>query len=180
MSSVFGLKARPSSAMVFPRTEPRWRSSFASTRRFCSSFTSITADEKLEVVAGVRGQLLERERVLREAAAAVADPGTEEARADTVVETDPSATLTTSAPVASQTFAISLMNEIRVISAAFAASLIISADATSQRTIGASIPSWSSATASPSSSRNAPTTMRSGVMKSRSAVPSAVNSGFDA
>ena len=34
----------------------------------------------------------------------------------------------TSAPVASQTFAISLMNEIRVTSAAFAASLIISAD----------------------------------------------------
>ena len=48
----------------------------------------------------------------------------------------PSATRTTSAPVASQTFAISLMNEIRVISAAFAASLIISAEATSQRTIG--------------------------------------------
>ena len=49
----------------------------------------------------------------------------------------PSATRTTSAPVASQTFAISLMNEMRVISAAFAASLIISAEATSQRTIGA-------------------------------------------
>ena len=48
----------------------------------------------------------------------------------------PSATRTTSAPVASQTFAISLMNEIRVISAAFAASLIISAEATSQRTTG--------------------------------------------
>ena len=43
----------------------------------------------------------------------------------------PSATLTTSAPVASHTLAISLMNEILVISAAFAASLIISADATS-------------------------------------------------
>ena len=43
----------------------------------------------------------------------------------------------TSAPVASHTFAISLMNEIRVTSAAFAASLIISAEATSQRTTGA-------------------------------------------
>ena len=50
----------------------------------------------------------------------------------------PSATFTTSAPIASQTFAISLMNEIRVISAAFAVSLIISAELTSQRTIGAS------------------------------------------
>ena len=53
----------------------------------------------------------------------------------------PSATLTTSAPVASQTFAISLMNEIRVIRNAFAASLIISAEFTSQRTIGPSIDS---------------------------------------
>jgi hypothetical protein len=47
--------------------------------------------------------------------------------------------LTTSAPVASQTFAISLMNEMRVIRNAFAASLIISAELTSERTIGASI-----------------------------------------
>ncbi len=92
----------------------------------------------------------------------------------------PSATLTTSAPVASQTFAISLMKEMRVIRAAFAASLIISADATSERTTGASIPRWSSSTASPSASSNAPTTIRSGSMKSRTAVPSAVNSGFEA
>src|ERR1700680_3350918 len=52
----------------------------------------------------------------------------------------PSATLTTSAPVLSHRLAISLMNEIRVISAAFAASLIISAELTSQRTCGASMP----------------------------------------
>ena len=45
----------------------------------------------------------------------------------------PSATLTTSAPVASQTFAISLMKLIRVMRKAFEASLIISADATSAR-----------------------------------------------
>ena len=50
----------------------------------------------------------------------------------------PFATSTTSAPVASQTFAISLMNEMRVIRNAFAASLIISAELTSQRTISAS------------------------------------------
>ncbi len=92
----------------------------------------------------------------------------------------PSATRTTSAPVASQTFAISLMNEIRVIKAALAASLIISPEATSQRTIGASMPTCSASTASPSSSRNEPITMRSGCMKSRTAVPSAVNSGLDA
>ena len=91
----------------------------------------------------------------------------------------PSATLTTSAPVASHTFAISLMNEIRVISAAFAASLIISAEATSDRTTGASMPRWSPSTASPSASSNAPTTIRSGSMKSRTAVPSAVNSGLE-
>ena len=91
----------------------------------------------------------------------------------------PSATRTTSAPVASQTFAISLMKLIRVIRAAFAASLIISAEATSQRTTGASIPRWSSSTASPSASSKAPITIRSGCWKSRIAVPSAVNSGFE-
>ena len=91
----------------------------------------------------------------------------------------PSATFTTSAPVASQTFAISLMKEIRVIRKAFAASLIISAELTSQRTIGPSIASYSAATASASASSSAPITIRSGFMKSRTALPSARNSGFD-
>ena len=72
------------------------------------------------------------------------------------------------------------MNEIRVMSAAFAASFAISAEATSARTTGASIPAWSSSTASASAASNAPTTIRSGSMKSLIAVPSAVNSGFDA
>src|SRR3954447_17037278 len=44
------------------------------------------------------------------------------------------ATTPTSAPTSSQTFAISLMNEIFVARNAFEASLIISADATSART----------------------------------------------
>ena len=91
----------------------------------------------------------------------------------------PSATRTTSAPVASQTFAISLMKLIRVISAAFAASLIISAEATSQRTTGPSIPRCSASTASPSSSSKEPITIRSGCWKSRIALPSAVNSGLE-
>ena len=91
----------------------------------------------------------------------------------------PSATVRTSAPVASQTFAISLMNEMRVTSAAFAASLIISADATSHRTTGASIPACSRSTTSPSSGWNDPITIRSGCRKSWTAVPSAVNSGFE-
>ena len=43
MSSVFDLKASPSSAIRRPRSGPRWRSSFDTTRRFCSSLTSITA-----------------------------------------------------------------------------------------------------------------------------------------
>ena len=44
MSSVSGLNASPSSATFLPRSAPRCRLSFAITRRFCSSFTSITAD----------------------------------------------------------------------------------------------------------------------------------------
>jgi hypothetical protein len=46
----------------------------------------------------------------------------------------PRATSRTSAPMPSQTLAISLMNEIFVARKAFEASLIISADATSVRT----------------------------------------------
>src|SRR5213076_2038577 len=42
-SSVFGLNASPSRAIVFPRSLPRCFSSFPTTRRFWSSFTSITA-----------------------------------------------------------------------------------------------------------------------------------------
>ena len=91
----------------------------------------------------------------------------------------PSATVVTSAPVASQTFAISLMKEILVTRAAFAASLIISADGTSQRRTGASMPSCSFATTSPSATSKAPMTTGQGRMKSWTAVPSAVNSGFE-
>ena len=43
MSSVFGLKANPSSAMRLPTRPPRCFWSLAITRRFCSSLTSITA-----------------------------------------------------------------------------------------------------------------------------------------
>ena len=46
----------------------------------------------------------------------------------------PRATSVTSAPTSSETFAISLMNEIFVARKAFEASLIISAEATSVRT----------------------------------------------
>src|SRR5215211_5388439 len=42
-SFVFGLKARPRMAIVFPRRPPRCFLSFPMTRRFWSSFTSMTA-----------------------------------------------------------------------------------------------------------------------------------------
>ena len=71
------------------------------------------------------------------------------------------------------------MKLIRVIRNALAASLIISAEATSTSTIGASSGSYSAATAAASASVNAPTTTRSGFMKSRTAVPSERNSGFE-
>ncbi len=60
----------------------------------------------------------------------------------------PRATSTTSAPVSSQTLAISLMNEILVARNALAASLTISALAMSVRTSGAPSGSYSSTTAS--------------------------------
>ena len=135
------------------------RSSFP-TRRFWSSFTSMTALRSWKLPR-VRRKLLERERVLRKTGSAEADARARNAGPMRRSNPMPCAPVTTSAPVASQTFAISLMNEIRV-TTALAASLIISADDTSHRTTGASIPSSSRSTTSPSAESNAPTTIRSG------------------
>ncbi len=91
----------------------------------------------------------------------------------------PRATSATSAPTSSQTFAISFTKLIFVARNAFEASLTISALGTSVRTTGQSKPAYSAATRSPSGSRSAPMTTRSGRMKSEIAVPSRRNSGFD-
>jgi hypothetical protein len=103
--------------------------------------------EQLEVVARVARELLERVDVLREARAAEADAGLEELGPMRSSRPIPLATSMTSAPVSSQTLAISLMNEIFVARNALAASLTISADAMSVRT--------SSPVASPPSSGRA-------------------------
>ena len=68
----------------------------------------------------------------------IADPRLQELRADRSSRPIPRATSITSAPSSSETFAISLMNEIFVARKAFEASLIISALATSVLTTGAS------------------------------------------
>ena len=93
----------------------------------------------------------------------------------------PRATSSTSAPSSSDTFAISLMNEILVARKAFEASLIISALATSVLTTGASSGAYRAATRSANSREpsSAPTTTRSGFMKSATALPSFRNSGFE-
>ena len=93
----------------------------------------------------------------------------------------PRATSFTSAPSSSDTFAISLMNEILVARKALEASLIISALATSVRTIGPPSGSYSAATRSAKAAErsSAPTTTRSGCMKSSTAEPSLRNSGLD-
>ena len=79
----------------------------------------------------------------------------------------------------SQTLAISLMNEIFVARKAFEASLTISAEATSVRTISPPSAGRASATSSAAHSEpgSAPITTRSGCMKSATAVPSLRNSG---
>ena len=91
----------------------------------------------------------------------------------------PRATSTTSAPNASQTFAISLMKEILVARKALDASLIISALAMSVRTSGAAKGSYRRATASPAQSPSSPITTRSGCRKSATAEPSFRNSGHE-
>ena len=92
----------------------------------------------------------------------------------------PRATSVTSAPISSQTLAISLMKLILVARKALEASLIISALETSVRTIGASerLVDRRDRVAPPTRrSASAPITTRSGSMKSLTAVPSRRNSG---
>ena len=97
--------------------------------------------EQLEVVAGVAGELLQREDVLREAAAAEADAGAQEVRAEPAVEADPSrdALDVGADELADVRDLVDEADPRR--RKAFEASLIISAEATSVRTIGASSPS---------------------------------------
>ena len=71
------------------------------------------------------------------------------------------------------------MKLMRVERNAFAASFTSSAEETSMRTISVSRPRCSSTTRSQSSGSNAPTTIRSGLAKSATALPSARNSGFE-
>ena len=77
----------------------------------------------------------------------------------------PRATSRTSAPVSSQTFAISLMNEIFVARKALEANFTISAEEMSVRTSGASSGAYRSTTASPAQSPSSPTTTRSGLQE---------------
>ena len=92
----------------------------------------------------------------------------------------PTATCDTSASTISQRFAIALMNEIFVARNAFDAYLIISADAGSVTSIGASTVAYSALTRTVLSGSSHPMTMRFGLRKSCTAWPSRRNSGFDA
>ena len=78
----------------------------------------------------------------------------------------PTATCDTSASTISHKFAIALMNEIFVARNAFDAYLIISADAGSVTSIGASTVAYSALTRTALSGSSHPMTMRFGLRKS--------------
>ena len=140
MSSVSGLKASPSSATVLAAQRAEMPLQLPDHPALLQLVHLDHRGEQLEVVARVRGELLERQRVLGEAGAAVADARAQKVRPEPCDRARcPPRPSPRPRPVASQTFAISLMNEMRVMRNAFAASLIISAEFTSVRTIGASI-----------------------------------------
>ena len=85
----------------------------------------------------------------------------------------------TSAPTPSQIAATALTNESLVARNAFAAYLIVSADAGSVTMTGAATPRYSDETLIAAAWSVLPTTMRSGFRKSCTAEPSRRNSGFD-
>ncbi len=86
MSSVSGLKARPQSAMRRSRSEPEVALELGDRAALLQLVDLDHGAQELEVVAAVAGQLLERGDVLREARAAEAEAGTQEARADPGIE----------------------------------------------------------------------------------------------
>ena len=86
MSSVFGLKARPSSADLLAHERAEVLLELGHHAPLLQLVDLDHRVEQLEVVARVAGELLERGDVLREAGAAEADPGLQELRADPVVE----------------------------------------------------------------------------------------------
>ena len=110
MSSVFGLKARPSSAIALADERAEVLLELADHAALLQLVDLDDRVEQLEVVAGVAGELLERVDVLGEARAAEADarPAGTSGRCGRRGPC-PRATSTTSAPVSSQTLAISLM-----------------------------------------------------------------------
>ena len=91
----------------------------------------------------------------------------------------PTTTSSTSAPTPSHTAAIVFTNDNLVAKNAFAAYLMVSADAGSVTTTCAPNDAYNPATATAASRSSAPTTTRSGCRKSSIADPSRKNSGFD-
>ena len=88
MSSVFGLNASPSSATFLPAERAEVPLELRDHAPLLQLVHLDHRRQELEVVARVRRELLQRERVLREARAAVADPGAQEVRAEPAVEPD--------------------------------------------------------------------------------------------
>ena len=91
----------------------------------------------------------------------------------------PTTTSLTSAPTPSQIAAMALMKLSLVARNAFAAYLMVSADAGSVTITGAPTPSYNDATFSAAAWSSQPTTTRSGLRKSCTAEPSRKNSGFE-
>ena len=137
MSSVFGLKVTPRTAMVLPRTEPPQASTIRRTIRCaCALVDRDHALDDAQGHVGFLGDAQQRQRVLGEARAAEARPGMQELAADPAVEADALGHVWTSAPTRSHRSAISLMKVILVARKALVAYLISSAVSSEVNRIG--------------------------------------------
>ena len=128
MSSVLGLKVRPSSAICLAaHVTAQCLETLRAMARLRASFTATTVSTMRSGASWSCAGLQQRERVLGKARSAIARPGMQELRADAVVEADAARDSCTSAPTLSQRSAISLMKVILVARNALAAYLINSA-----------------------------------------------------
>ena len=137
MSSVSGLKARPSRATTVPSSAPRCFLSLPTTRRFCSSLTSMTEVSSWKWYPELPASCLSAETSLGKQVPPKPMPACRNAGPMRRSSPMPSATTATSAPTSSHTLAISLMKLILVARKALDAYLTISALGTLVRTTGA-------------------------------------------
>ena len=179
-SSVLALKVSPHAAIVTWSTDPPHAASvLAMTRANCSSLEAIAPARSEKSYPDSRAMWSSARVSLGKHDPPHPGPGRRNSKPILLSYPRPSRTSRASAPTSSQRPANALTKLNLVAKKALDAYLIVSDVVASVTMSGAPVGAKSVPTAAAAAVSSAPTTMRSGCMLSRTAVPSRRNSGFD-